>query len=107
MLIDLIDYIQPVLVITGSRGLSRLKATILGSTSHYLIQKSSSPVMVTRKRLKAPSRPKRAVADLQREPRVDGLGNATIDKESHGGIIESAPSDAETDIDTEKEAQHP
>lgn len=46
MLVDLIDYIQPTLVIIGSRGLGKLKGVILGSMSHYLIQKSSSPVMV-------------------------------------------------------------
>ena len=47
MLIDLIDYVAPTLVIIGSRGLSRLKGIILGSVSHYLIQKSSAPVMVS------------------------------------------------------------
>lgn len=49
MLIDLIDYFAPTLVIIGSRGLSRLKGIILGSVSHYLIQKSSAPVMVSDK----------------------------------------------------------
>ena len=47
MLIDLIDYFQPTLVLVGSRGLGKLKGTILGSMSHYLIQKSSAPVMVS------------------------------------------------------------
>lgn len=47
MLVDLIDYIQPTLVIIGSRGLGKLKGVILGSMSHYLIQKSSSPVMAS------------------------------------------------------------
>lgn len=90
MLIDLIDYIQPVLVIIGSRGLSKLKGIILGSVSHYLIQKSSSPVMVTRKRLRPlNTRPRRPISDLQRQPRVGGLENATIDKESHGAMVPS------------------
>ena len=48
MLIDLIDYFQPTLVLVGSRGLGKLKGTILGSMSHYLIQKSSAPVMVSK-----------------------------------------------------------
>ena len=105
MLVDLIDYIQPTLVIIGSRGLNRLKGVILGSMSHYLIQKSSSPVMVsqldpqvdlwltcfmfqvTRRRLKPLRRPKRPISDLQREPRVGGLANATIDVESHARMV--------------------
>jgi len=87
MLVDLIDYIQPTLVIIGSRGLNKLKGVILGSMSHYLIQKSSSPVMVTRRRLKPVRRPRRPISDLQREPRVGGLANATIDVESHARMV--------------------
>lgn len=90
MLIDLIDYIQPTLVIVGTRGLSHLKGVILGSVSHYLIQKSSAPVMVTRRRLKPINRARRPISDLQREPRVEGLANAGVEKESHGAMISSA-----------------
>lgn len=36
------------MVIVGSRGLGKLKGILLGSTSHYLVQKSSVPVMVSR-----------------------------------------------------------
>lgn len=99
MLIDLIDYFAPTLVIIGSRGLSRLKGIILGSTSHYLIQKSSAPVMVTRRRLKPLRRPPRPISDLQRQPRVVGLANATIDVESHAGMVHQshASSDGQTD----------
>ncbi|THH20566.1 hypothetical protein EW146_g815, partial [Bondarzewia mesenterica] len=46
MLLDVIDYVEPVMLIVGSRGLSQLKGILLGSTSHYLIQKCSVPVMV-------------------------------------------------------------
>jgi hypothetical protein len=35
------------MVIVGSRGLGKLKGILLGSTSHYLVQKSSVPVMVS------------------------------------------------------------
>lgn len=45
---DLIDFLEPTMVIVGSRGLGKLKGILLGSTSHYLVQKSSVPVMVSR-----------------------------------------------------------
>jgi nucleotide-binding universal stress UspA family protein len=45
---DLIDFLEPTMVIVGSRGLGKLKGILLGSTSHYLVQKSSVPVMVGR-----------------------------------------------------------
>ncbi|KAE9403959.1 hypothetical protein BT96DRAFT_444345 [Gymnopus androsaceus JB14] len=50
------DYMEPVMLIVGSRGLGQLKGILLGSTSHYLIQKCSVPVMVARRRLKRPPR---------------------------------------------------
>jgi nucleotide-binding universal stress UspA family protein len=46
MLVDMIDFHEPTLVVVGSRGLTKLKGMLLGSVSNYLIQKSSSPVMV-------------------------------------------------------------
>ena len=48
MLLDLIDFLEPTMAIVGSRGLGKLKGILLGSTSHYLVQKSSVPVMVSR-----------------------------------------------------------
>lgn len=128
MLIDLIDYFAPTLVIIGSRGLSRLKGIILGSTSHYLIQKSSAPVMVgvltlilgvmtlfadvillthqvTRRRLKPLRRPPRPISDLQRKPRVVGLANATIDVESHAGMVHQSHAGSDAD-DTDSGAKH-
>ncbi|ETW81740.1 hypothetical protein HETIRDRAFT_475215 [Heterobasidion irregulare TC 32-1] len=56
MLLDIIDFVEPVMLIVGSRGLGQLKGILLGSTSHYLIQKCSVPVMVARRRLKRPPR---------------------------------------------------
>ncbi|KAI9892441.1 MAG: hypothetical protein M1814_001398 [Vezdaea aestivalis] len=49
---SMIDYVDPTLVVLGSRGRSALKGVLLGSFSNYLVQKSSVPVMVARKRLR-------------------------------------------------------
>ncbi|KAF9077575.1 hypothetical protein BDP27DRAFT_477051 [Rhodocollybia butyracea] len=56
MLLDIVDHMEPVMLIVGSRGLGQLKGILLGSTSHYLIQKCSVPVMVARRRLRRPPR---------------------------------------------------
>ncbi|KAG5436844.1 hypothetical protein PCANB_001666 [Pneumocystis canis] len=52
LLTEMIDYLEPTLVILGSRGHSSLKGVILGSFSNYIVNKSSVPVMVTRKKPK-------------------------------------------------------
>ncbi|KAH8078242.1 hypothetical protein HD553DRAFT_278198 [Filobasidium floriforme] len=78
MLLDLIDYLEPTMVIVGSRGLGKLQGILLGSTSHYLVQKSSVPVMVARRRLKKPLR-KTDPALLRHAPRVS-LAGASIEK---------------------------
>lgn len=51
---------------------------LLGSTSHYLVQKSSVPIMVARRRLQRPLR-KTNPANLRHAPRV-GLAGASIEK---------------------------
>lgn len=56
MILDIVDYIEPLMLIVGSRGVTQLKGILLGSTSHYLIQRCSVPVMVARRRLKRPPR---------------------------------------------------
>ncbi|KAJ7069837.1 hypothetical protein C8F01DRAFT_1114226 [Mycena amicta] len=56
MLLDVVDFHEPTMLIVGSRGLGQLKGILLGSTSHYLIEKCSVPVMVARRRLKRPPR---------------------------------------------------
>ncbi|KAF8476545.1 hypothetical protein DFH94DRAFT_694671 [Russula ochroleuca] len=56
MILDIVDHVEPVMLIVGSRGIGQLKGILLGSTSHYLIQKCSVPVMVARRRLKRPPR---------------------------------------------------
>ncbi|KAF2488430.1 hypothetical protein BU16DRAFT_226579 [Lophium mytilinum] len=59
MLTEVIDFLEPTLVILGSRGRSALKGVLLGSFSNYLVTKSSVPVMVARKRLRKHSKYKR------------------------------------------------
>lgn len=56
MILDIVDHVDPEMLIVGSRGIGQLKGILLGSTSHYLIQKCSVPVMVARRRLKRPPR---------------------------------------------------
>ncbi|OCH91239.1 hypothetical protein OBBRIDRAFT_729154 [Obba rivulosa] len=77
MLLDIVDFVEPTMLIVGSRGLGKLKGILLGSTSHYLIQKCSVPVMVARRRLKRPPRrsahlaPHRARVSLAQAAGVD------------------------------------
>ncbi|EIW67476.1 hypothetical protein TREMEDRAFT_69603 [Tremella mesenterica DSM 1558] len=78
MLLDLVDFLEPTMVIVGSRGLGEIKGILLGSTSHYLVQKSSVPVMVARRRLLRPLR-KTNPANLRHSPRVS-LASASIEK---------------------------
>lgn len=51
---------------------------LLGSTSHYLVQKSSVPVMVARRRIYRPPR-RTNPEDLRHSPRVT-LASANIEK---------------------------
>ncbi|EGG03023.1 uncharacterized protein MELLADRAFT_90541 [Melampsora larici-populina 98AG31] len=81
MLIDCIDFIKPNLVIVGSRGLSSIKGVLMGSVSHYLVQKSSVPVMVARRRLRAPIKVYKKKSELDRQPRMR-LDQAVIEKET-------------------------
>ncbi|KXN88218.1 hypothetical protein AN958_07677 [Leucoagaricus sp. SymC.cos] len=67
----------PQMLIVGSRGLGQLNGILLGSTSHYLIQKCSVPVMVARRRLKRP--PKRS-AHLSTHRQHVKLSEAGIDR---------------------------
>ncbi|KAL0580126.1 hypothetical protein V5O48_001902 [Marasmius crinis-equi] len=77
MILDVVDHNEPVMLIVGSRGLGQLKNILLGSTSHYLIQKCSVPVMVARRRLK---RPPRKSAHLVKHRTHVSLAEAAIDK---------------------------
>ncbi|KAI0822297.1 hypothetical protein BC628DRAFT_1390413 [Trametes gibbosa] len=77
MLLDIVDFYEPIMLIVGSRGLGNLKGILLGSTSHYLIQKCSVPVMVARRRLK---RPPRRAAHLKAHRARVSLAQAAIDR---------------------------
>lgn len=77
MLLDVVDYTRPTMLIVGSRGLGQLNGILLGSTSHYLIQKCSVPVMVARRRLKRP--PKKS-AHLYTHRQHVKLSEAGIDR---------------------------
>lgn len=78
MLLDIVDYNEPTMLIVGSRGLGQLRGILLGSTSHYLIQRCSVPVMVTRRRLKRP--PKRSAHLTKHRARVSLAEAAGIDR---------------------------
>ncbi|ESZ94664.1 hypothetical protein SBOR_4915 [Sclerotinia borealis F-4128] len=83
LITEVIDYINPTLVILGSRGRSALKGVILGSFSNYLVTKSSVPVMVARKRLRKHSKQKRTpnirLANNLTNPLINSLASAKID----------------------------
>ncbi|KAF5098901.1 hypothetical protein D0Z03_001120 [Geotrichum reessii] len=51
LLTAVIDYVDPTMVILGSRGRSALKGVLLGSFSNYIVERSSVPVMVARRKL--------------------------------------------------------
>lgn len=91
MLLDLIDFYEPTMVVVGSRGLGSLRGILLGSTSHYLVQKSSAPVMVARKRLKLPALP-RGKGDVVESVRARHmrLDQASIEKVSNAGEEEDS-----------------
>ncbi|KIH94198.1 universal stress protein family domain containing protein [Sporothrix brasiliensis 5110] len=82
LLTEVIDLVDPTLVILGSRGRSALKGVILGSFSNYLVTKSSVPVMVARKRLRKQSKYKRTAFNQVNNlsnPTARSLANAKID----------------------------
>ncbi|KAF9876075.1 usp domain-containing protein [Colletotrichum karsti] len=81
LITEIIDLVNPTLVILGSRGRSALKGVILGSFSNYLVTKSSVPVMVARKRLRKQSKYKRPVKQVNmiHTPGAKSLANAKVD----------------------------
>ncbi len=56
LITEIIDLMDPAMVILGSRGRGSLQGILLGSFSNYIVNKSSVPVMVARKRLRATRR---------------------------------------------------
>lgn len=51
LLTAVIDYVNPTMVVLGSRGRSAIKGVLLGSFSNYIVERSSVPVMVARRKL--------------------------------------------------------
>ncbi|KAK4130953.1 adenine nucleotide alpha hydrolases-like protein [Trichocladium antarcticum] len=83
LITEVIDLVNPTLVILGSRGRSALKGVILGSFSNYLVTKSSVPVMVARKRLRKQGKFRRVPSTHQinniHNPAARSLASAKID----------------------------
>jgi nucleotide-binding universal stress UspA family protein len=79
-----IDYLQPTLVVLGSRGRSAIKGVLLGSFSNYLVTKSSVPVMVARKKLRKHSKTfnptNMRLSNVLATPSNERLKAAKIDK---------------------------
>ncbi|KAF2420280.1 hypothetical protein EJ08DRAFT_665642 [Tothia fuscella] len=85
MITEVIDHLEPTLVILGSRGRSALKGVLLGSFSNYLVTKSSVPVMVARKKLRKTSKLKRGnirLSNMLQNPSGRKLEDAQIEKPS-------------------------
>ncbi|KAK4176817.1 hypothetical protein QBC36DRAFT_213150 [Triangularia setosa] len=76
LITEVIDLVNPTLVILGSRGRSALKGVILGSFSNYLVTKSSVPVMVARKKLRKQSKYKKIAAGASQH-QVNNINNPT------------------------------
>lgn len=81
MLLDLLDFYSPTMLIVGSRGIEAIRGGVLGSMSHYLVQKSSVPVMVTHNKLQLPRLP-RGKADVVNNVRMrhTRLDQAVVEK---------------------------
>lgn len=63
LITEIIDTTNPTMVIIGSRGRSNMSGIMLGSFSNYIVNKSSVPVMVARKRLRRGSK-KRSIVPM-------------------------------------------
>ncbi|RSL38740.1 hypothetical protein CEP53_014616 [Fusarium sp. AF-6] len=80
LITEVIDVVNPTLVVIGSRGRSALKGVILGSFSNYLVTKSSVPVMVARKRLRKQGKYRGVKqVNILSNPAAKSLSNARID----------------------------
>lgn len=80
MLLDIVDFYSPTMVIVGSRGIDGIRG-MLGSMSHYLVQKCSVPVMVCHNKLQLPRLP-RGKADVVKNVRLrhTRLDQAVVEK---------------------------
>lgn len=79
LILEIIDNLQPTLVIVGSKGQSAIKGVLLGSLSNYLVTKSSVPVMVVREKLKKINRFKNGSSVFSNNIKPLTLSEARID----------------------------
>lgn len=79
LILELIDNIQPTLVVVGSKGQSAIKGVLLGSLSNYLVTKSSVPVMVVREKLKKINRFKSGSSVFSNNIKPLTLSEARVD----------------------------
>ncbi|GAB7350466.1 hypothetical protein MBLNU459_g1065t1 [Dothideomycetes sp. NU459] len=102
MITEVIDFLSPTLTILGSRGRSNLKGVLLGSFSNYLVTKSSTPVMVARKRLRKHSKQRthkdglpmaQAGDGRMRYGRMSNILEAPIGSAKRGNRLEGAKID--------------
>lgn len=78
VLTEIIDHVNPTLVILGSRGRSAIKGVLLGSFSNYFVERSSVPVMVVRKKLQK-NKNKGLNVRLANNLRTGSLSSAKVD----------------------------
>ncbi|CAH6720603.1 hypothetical protein CLIB1444_04S03796 [[Candida] jaroonii] len=79
LILEIIDNLQPTLVIVGSKGQSAIKGVLLGSLSNYLVTKSSVPVMVVREKLKKINRFKNGSSVFSNNIKPLTLSEARVD----------------------------
>lgn len=82
LLTDVIDHVSPTLVILGSRGRSALRGVLLGSFSNYIVERSSVPVMVARRKLQKTKNKHlnvRLANNLRRSQGGVGISEAKVD----------------------------
>lgn len=78
LLTAVIDHVNPTMVVLGSRGRSALKGVLLGSFSNYIVERSSVPVMVARRKLQK-TKHKDLNPRLANNLRGQGLSMAKVD----------------------------
>lgn len=79
LILELIDNLQPTLVVVGSKGLSAIKGVLLGSLSNYLVTKSTVPVMVVREKLKKINRFKNGLSIFSNNIKPLTISEARVD----------------------------
>ena len=79
LIVEIIDNLQPILVVVGSRGQTAIKGVLLGSLSNYLVTKLTVPVMVVREKLKKITKYKSSASIFSNNVRPLTLSEAKID----------------------------